>query len=357
MNESVKLPRFILLDGMRGVAAFSIVLFHLYFYQFRFFNGIAILVDFFFVLSGFVLAPTLFSREKGIRKRFLRARCIRLWPTVFVSFILIISSHFIPYIEKYSSAPKFSFIDYVLSFLLLQVLIPGIYKINIPLWSLSAELLVNIFSSVLSIRRSTLFVMVFLGVVLQILGFQNGSSFLQFPHLGIKPELWWIGRALEGFYLGLLLSHSRNERSLLEVRDQCFSLKRLTIAIFCVLASYCSVLTSNKLIFLAAPTFYFLIKEILLIDQNFIPIPLRKVCIFFGKISYGIYVFHEPVSQILSGKFLAHYLHLDLHSPITLVLGAMLKILATLIITLVSLSLIESPLRRWAGQRFLNNVD
>ena len=214
----------------------------------------------------------------------------------------------------------------------------------------------NIFSSFLSIKRRSLLLIVILGVVLQILGFINTVNFLQTPHLGIKPELWWTGRGIEGFYLGLLLSGSIENRLKTARRGQSVSLRRLLASILSVIVIFFLIDISNKFIFLAALIFYFFIREILLIDENSIPFAFRKACMFLGKISYGIYVFHEPVSQILSGKFLSHYLHLNMNSPLSLVLGFILKLMGTLVITLLSLRIVEVPFRRWASGRFLKNA-
>ena len=76
--------RFHLLDGLRGIAAVIVVMLHApiqYTSHFRF-HGSFLAVDFFFCLSGFVIA---FSYEKRLRsfldlRTFAIARIIRLYP-------------------------------------------------------------------------------------------------------------------------------------------------------------------------------------------------------------------------------------------------------------------------------------
>lgn len=59
--------RFEALDAFRGICAISVVIFHMHFIdsitELSFFRGSAIFVEFFFILSGFVLAHGYGSRE------------------------------------------------------------------------------------------------------------------------------------------------------------------------------------------------------------------------------------------------------------------------------------------------------
>src|ERR1700754_3601627 len=83
--------RFLVLDGLRGVAAFAVILDHVASTTLRsWFPGRYLAVDFFFVLSGFVLAHAYGARlgQQGLAKPgqaaslnplgFLRIRLIRL---------------------------------------------------------------------------------------------------------------------------------------------------------------------------------------------------------------------------------------------------------------------------------------
>ena len=85
--------RFVALDGLRGIAAFAVALMH---------TGemtrpdnptvfpAALAVDFFFMLSGFVLAFAYFERlEHGLSwSSFMRARIVRLYPLIPVGVLL-----------------------------------------------------------------------------------------------------------------------------------------------------------------------------------------------------------------------------------------------------------------------------
>jgi peptidoglycan/LPS O-acetylase OafA/YrhL len=80
------------LDGLRGIAAFSVVFFHLSFGP----NNTSpiskayLAVDFFFALSGFVIAK---AYEKKLSERlslfeFIKIRVIRLYPLVFIATLM-----------------------------------------------------------------------------------------------------------------------------------------------------------------------------------------------------------------------------------------------------------------------------
>lgn len=76
--------RFEALDAFRGICAISVVIFHMHFIdsitELSFFRGSAIFVEFFFILSGFVLAHGYGSREGLKFKTFIKARFFRIYP-------------------------------------------------------------------------------------------------------------------------------------------------------------------------------------------------------------------------------------------------------------------------------------
>src|SRR5271168_3358652 len=82
---------FEVLDGLRGSAAFLIVIFHLFNYTFMFHGPWALVkhaylaVDFFFALSGFVVAYAYDDRwTRMTMLQFFRIRLIRLHPLVLI---------------------------------------------------------------------------------------------------------------------------------------------------------------------------------------------------------------------------------------------------------------------------------
>lgn len=90
----VKIKRFESLDAFRGICALCVVVYHMSFSSSfagsPFFRGSFIFVEFFFVLSGFVLAHS-FALKKNIDfKGFMKNRLFRLYPLHFFMFIVLL---------------------------------------------------------------------------------------------------------------------------------------------------------------------------------------------------------------------------------------------------------------------------
>ena len=75
--------RFVSLDGLRGIAAIAVMLFHV---SLGYMPGGSLAVDFFFCLSGFVIALAFGKRfANGLSFRaFAKARFARLYPMMFI---------------------------------------------------------------------------------------------------------------------------------------------------------------------------------------------------------------------------------------------------------------------------------
>lgn len=133
------------LDALRGVAALSVVLLHLtavYQELPGLVSSAYLAVDFFFMLSGLVMARTFEPRMRaGLAPlTFLRMRYLRLWPTMLVGAVLSVpflwrdSAHWLAFAK--SAGPNL---------LLLPTLgEQEIFPLNIPAWSIFFELVANL---------------------------------------------------------------------------------------------------------------------------------------------------------------------------------------------------------------------
>ena len=152
-------PRYQLLDGLRGVAALVVILFH-------FGEGFAtssvdqmmnhgyLAVDFFFVLSGFVIGYAYDGRWANHRMtsgRFMLRRIIRLQPMVVLGAVLGLAAYIIGGCQRWDGAAVSAWpmaVAFILAILVLPVF-PGtdadvrgnneMFPLNGPEWSLFFE--------------------------------------------------------------------------------------------------------------------------------------------------------------------------------------------------------------------------
>lgn len=146
--------RFEALDAFRGLCALSVVVFHMHLIgsitELDFFRGSAIFVEFFFVLSGFVLAHGYGFKENLNFSTFMKSRFFRLYPLHFVMLMVFIALEFGKVFaykysgimfnrEPFTGATAIS--ELVPNLLLIQSWTPFTEPLsfNFPAWSISIE--------------------------------------------------------------------------------------------------------------------------------------------------------------------------------------------------------------------------
>jgi peptidoglycan/LPS O-acetylase OafA/YrhL len=214
----VKTERNISLDITRLIAAILVVLFHIFPSSTTgsdLLNPAVLAVDFFFVLSGFVLAPTIPDQWSLAQLwSWMKWRLNRLYSPLYP---VLIFSLVLWQIEKKiesatgnrgdNSAFAINNLDYIYHSLLLQLFNENSLKFNIPLWSLSTEILMNFVFAVsilfMSKRKSEIYLF---GVAFSYLIFQlwfssesssaNSNEYIQ----GFMA----LNRGMLGLCLGLI---------------------------------------------------------------------------------------------------------------------------------------------------------
>lgn len=185
-----------LLDGLRLLAAISVVLYHIQVVDAiggAFGRGY-LFVDFFFLLSGFVL--TLAAEDKmntqGGALRFLRARIARLWPVIAVGAFVGAALRMI---ETGQSVRGML----VQALLLIPALGHGglIFPLNGPHWSMMLEVFANIVHALILRKLADRYVLALAalgGVALAVAILSFGSA-----TFGPDSDNWWLGFARLGF--------------------------------------------------------------------------------------------------------------------------------------------------------------
>lgn len=124
-------PHYALLDGLRGVAALMVICYHA-FEAFavnpvrQTFNHGYLAVDFFFILSGFVIGYAYDDRWKMsmTTKDFIKRRIIRLHPMVIVAAIIGAASFVIQGSVMWDGSPV-SFGNVLIAMILTMLMIPA----------------------------------------------------------------------------------------------------------------------------------------------------------------------------------------------------------------------------------------
>lgn len=341
---------FEILDGLRGVAAVAVVIFHfmenVYLDNSKNFIGHGFLaVDFFFCLSGFVIAYAYDDRLKELGMlTFFKLRLIRLHPLVILGSILGLAGFFIdPFV---SNAVDYGLGQFLLLFLSSVFLIPfpvmadrgfNLFGLNPPAWSLFWEYLVNIIYAVVLYRISRkylLWLTLLATLPVCIICFRAGSIMGGWG----GPNFWdGCARVSFSFLAGLLVYRSK-----WIIKNK---LGFIGLSILLVLAF---VMPYSKWNFITEPIvviFYFPLL-IALGAGTTLTKHLKSLCIFAGKISYPIYMTHYAAIIVFANYYNKYKPdHLQLTFIITI--GTLCLIgFAYLLMVIYDL-----PLRKYLGVR------
>lgn len=300
--------RFETLDAFRGLCAISVMVFHMHFSasitEWSFFRKSDIFVDFFFVLSGFVLAHGYAFKEKNSFSSFALARFFRLYPLHFFMFLVFVILEISKFLAsdlwgiQFNNAP-FSggthFSEILPNLLLIQswTYFTSPLSFNFPSWSISVEFYVCLlffftFSFFKKYKIFTWLAICLPAIVLL-------SADLQF----LREEAY---RGLSSFFAGALtyvvykqfahINFSYGVATIIEIGT-------LLIVFYCTI--YSSELGP------AIPIFVFTFSVIVFsFEAGFISSVLRKKLFqTLGKLSYSIYLTHAAFLFVIIAGALA----------------------------------------------------
>lgn len=301
---------FDLLDGLRGIAALAVVVFHFMEiiesdYSKDFIGHGFLAVDFFFCLSGFVIAYAYDDRigKLGVRA-FFKARLIRLHPLVVLGSVLgLLGFLFNPF---GSLPPSSDWLRITEIFVCSLVLIPfpvmterffNLFSFNAPAWSLFWEYIANILYAVVLSRLKRIYLWVLLlpsAAALCFVANKEGSLLG-----GWSGPTFWDGfiRMSYSFLAGLILF-----RSGWIIRN------RLGFLIMSLLLALAFLSPYSKWNFLSEPFIVLLYFPLMVaLGAGTSPGPrLKRLCTFFGKISYPLYMTHYWVLWIFADYYNKH---------------------------------------------------
>jgi peptidoglycan/LPS O-acetylase OafA/YrhL len=357
-----------ILDGLRGVAALMVVIFHtceVYAGGVRFklkLNHSYLAVDFFFLLSGFVVAYAYDDRwEKMSQWDFYKRRLIRLQPMVIMGSIVGAALFY------FQTGPVFPLVGATPVWKLLLVMVVGftllpllpsmdirgwqeMHPLNGPAWSLFFEYVANILYA-LGIRKLS-------NRMLGLLVFLSACFLLQYELWGsqgdviggwsIDKEQLHIGfvRLLYPFFGGMLLMRLGKR---IHVKGAFALCSLLLIAAFSVpriggpehlwrnglYESFCIIVLFPIIVSMGAGDS---------VNGEF----SSRVCKFLGDISYPLYITHYPLIYL--------YTAWVIRDKVPAASGAgfgVLLVLTSVLLAYAYLKLYDEPVRGWLTRRFV----
>jgi peptidoglycan/LPS O-acetylase OafA/YrhL len=332
-------------------------------------------VDFFFILSGFVIAHSYWQRlVDGMKPiEYVKRRFIRLYPLYFIALAFGFLLSWLPGFARYTNMSLGESIKgFALNILWLPyvfhnstVLTLGttasdfshpagfFFPFNPPAWSLFYEMLASIaFLLIIRLGRKTLIATSSVSfVVLTLFSLAtsraHGYHSLMEPFGVIGGLSGFVGgffRVFFGYTLGVILYKSIGEgwtpRLFQWLRSS--NLNFLYLLLFVALACPASI---NGLI----PIFFMLLLAPALIVSGAKIAHLGPRATWFadwlGYLSYPVYCLHQPIGRV--ALFFGDKFHWTQSAMV------MIAILATFVLSILVCKLLEEPVRRWLSSSLL----
>lgn len=356
-----------ILDGLRGVAAIIVVIFHLFeafaggSHVKQIINHGYLAVDFFFCLSGFVIGYAYDDRwNKMSLGGFFKRRLIRLHPMIVLSMVLGAIGFY------FSASPiLFPYLAEVPLWKLILIMLIGctllpvplsmdirgwqeMHPINGPAWSLFFEYVANIlYAFVLrKLSNKILSVLTVLaGIAVVHLAVTRGDMV---GGWSLDPTQFQIGltRLLYPFLAGLLLSRTVKPG---RIRHAFLWSSFIIVLILCFPRLggeehfWLNGLYDSFAILFVFP-FVICIGASGEIKEKH----TAALCQFLGDVSYPLYITHYPLIYIFTAWVVDNHLSISEAWPVTV-----LSLFVSVLIGYASLKLYDIPVRRWLVDRFL----
>ncbi|HEX3395456.1 MAG TPA: acyltransferase [Steroidobacteraceae bacterium] len=295
---------FVVLDALRGIAAISVAIFHagIIFGSEQLLPRANLAVDFFFLLSGVVVAHAYEARLRAGRVRdYFERRAIRLYPMILMGALLgasvIITS---PAAQELSTgALSLLFVSASLCLPILKAQVyPGnntIAPVNLPSWSLFFEIAANAAYGLVAKRLTdgrllaivvALFAIELIGA-LKFQGINFGHRVVDFP--------WGFARVGFPFFAGVLINRRFSYRAVPQFAAAPALLALVLLLTFCISTTGAANVIATLL---AVGAVY---PAVIVYAMWQIPSAGHKVILErLGSISYPLYILHVPLFMWLA---------------------------------------------------------
>ncbi|MCB0663040.1 MAG: acyltransferase [Saprospiraceae bacterium] len=357
---------FLILDGLRGVAALVVVLFHILEvfsggdHTKQLINHGYLAVDFFFVLSGFVMAHAYDDRwSKMTYKAFFKRRLVRLHPLIILGMTVGAICFYFGQSEIFPKIEETSLLQLLLVLAIGYTLIPlppsmdirgwnEMHPLNGPAWSLFLEYVANILHAFIlrKLSKLVLGILVFFAAVALIhlaVTSPNGDII---GGWSLEPEQLHIGftRLLYPYMAGMLL------RRTLRFGNFKYAFLWSSILLVGVLSipriGGSDVLWANGLYDALSVIIIFPIIIYIGASGELKSKTAQKISTFLGDISYPLYILHFP--------FIYLYFAWVYNNNISMSQGIGAGIglfIFTILFSYAALKFYDEPIRKWLAKK------
>ncbi|MDR6762250.1 peptidoglycan/LPS O-acetylase OafA/YrhL [Flavobacterium sp. 2755] len=368
MNDIKPKKHYEILDGLRGVAAILVVIFHI----FETFNGGNrfaqiinhgyLAVDFFFLLSGFVVAYAYDDRwGKMTQWEFYKRRLIRLQPMVIMG--MIIGAIFYYFQASDILFPQIAGMEVwkvILTMFIGFTLLPippsmeirgwgEMHPLNGPAWSLFFEYIANILYALIFRRFSnkvlSVFVLIFAGLLINYTVFGPKGDVIGGWSLNLEQMNIGFTRLLYPFFAGVLLSRLGK---LIHIKGA-FWVCSILITIVLALPRFGddNTLWMNGLYESFVIILIFPIIVAIGAGGQIKSAFSAKICKLLGDISYPIYITHYPLIYWYTAWVVDN--KVSLQDGYVVGIGVLI---ASIVIAYLCLKLYDEPVRNWLQNKF-----
>ena len=371
-------PHYELLDGLRGVAAILVLFYHIFEgFSFaevtngdgdgiiRVLNHGHIAVDFFFILSGFVISYAYDDRWKKMSTwQFFKRRLIRLHPMLVMGAIIGTMAFAIVGFEKWdgTTAPMGWVMTAMLLTMFMIPAVPGVpyevrgngemFPLNGPAWSLFFEYIGNILYALIIRRLSTkmLAILTVISGCLHAWFFVGNISGYDMVGVGwtIDEINFWGGlvRMLFPFTMGMLLARTFKPR---KIKGAFWICSIMLIALFSVpyIPSEGNISTNSLYEVVCIATIFPFIVWVGACGIS--SGKTAKINRQLGEISYPLYIVHYPIMYI----FYAWLIEKKYYTLQDCWEVALLVVVSSILLAFICLKLYDEPARRWLSRKFI----
>lgn len=271
------------IDGLRGIAAVFVMLFH-YTFAFNsdwspgsFFHYGYMGVSLFFIISGFVISKSINNGKSIIN--FCYGRFVRLYPIYWITIIITVTAMLITKL----GVEKLTIINTVVNFTMFQRFI-GFKDIDGSYWTLAVELIFYFILIILQLLKKTKFIVEYFIFLILLVFIIKLYYCYEFPFNNKIIKILKQFSYLHLFLAGIIFNEIYNSK---------FNFKYGLILVFCLICNFgvnlrFNIVNETIIVFFIMVIFLILTqkKELLFFLNN----PLLQ---FLGKISYPLYLLNE----------------------------------------------------------------